>query len=70
MARVAQELDDIAALAQAFTALGVEFDARGEAEAALNCYRVTLILLGGSQVPVLALPAQRALRHAEEMQPI
>jgi len=65
--RLAHEIEDVAVHAQAHTALGDEFAARGEFDAALTCYRETVDVLATSQVPVLAVPARRALHHAEEM---
>lgn len=65
--RLAHEIGDVAVLAQARTALGDEFAARGEVEAALTCYRETVEVVAVSEVPVLAVPAQRALQHAREM---
>ncbi len=65
--RFAREIDDVAVQAQARTALGDEYAARGEIESALTCYRATVEVVAGSEVPVLAVPAQRALRRAREM---
>ncbi len=64
--RLARDIEDVAVLAQAHTALGDEFAARDELEAALACYRETVAVVAGSEVPVLAVPAQRALRWARE----
>lgn len=60
-------LADVAIVAQGLTALGDEFTSRGEHESALNCYRQTIDALDGSQTPALAIPAQRAVRRAQEM---
>jgi hypothetical protein len=65
--RFARDIDDVAVLAQARTALGDEYAARGEIESALTCYRATVEVVAASEVPVLAVPAQRALRSAREM---
>ena len=65
--RLARDIDDVAVLAQARTALGDEYAARGEIESALTCYRATVEVVAASEVPVLAVPAQRALRRAGEM---
>jgi tetratricopeptide (TPR) repeat protein len=65
--RFARDIDDVAVLAQARTALGDEYAARGEIESALTCYRATVEVAAASEVPVLAVPAQRALRRAREM---
>lgn len=67
--RQGRELGDEALIAQGLTALGDEFTYRGERESALNCYRQTLGVLDGSQVPALAIPARRALHRADEHDP-
>ncbi len=67
--RFARDIDDVAVLAQARTALGDEFAARGEIESALTCYRATVEVLAASEVPVLAVPAHRALRRTRELRP-
>lgn len=60
-------LDDIAIVAQGLTALGDEFASRDERDSALNCYSQAIQSLDGSQVPMLAIQAQRALGVAGEM---
>ena len=60
-------LPDVAVRAQGLTALGDELAARGEMEQALSCYRTTLDVLRGSEVPVLGVPARRALLRAQEL---
>lgn len=66
VARTAQQRDDEALLAQAFTALGDELAALGEEESALNRYREVLAVLDGSDVPALGIWAHRALHHFHE----
>lgn len=66
---IADELDDVALRAQAYTALGDEYLARSRYGIALACYRTTLRALDGSSVSVLAIPAERARRWIEEMHP-
>lgn len=59
--QLAEDIHDIAALAQAHIMLGDDFAASGDDERANVCYRMTLDLLDGSEVPVLGIPARRAL---------
>jgi tetratricopeptide (TPR) repeat protein len=65
--RLGKQLDDHALTAQAFTALGDELASQGEKEGSLDCYRQTIGLLDGSEVPALAVPARRKLLRAREM---
>lgn len=65
----AEQLQDIAVLAQAWTALGIELEASGETVAALDAYQTTLRVLEGSDLPVLGTHARRALSRAQEMDP-
>jgi tetratricopeptide (TPR) repeat protein len=65
--RLGQQLDDHALKAQAFTALGDELASQGEQEGSLDCYRQTIGLLDGSEIPALAVPARRKLLRAREM---
>ena len=64
--QLAQDIEDIAVLAQAHSALGDEFTAQGEAESARTCYRKTIDVVSRSELPVLAIPARRALHAFEE----
>jgi len=61
------QLDDIIILAGAYTELGREFAALGEAESALDCYRRALDAVG-TDMPALGAFARRALLLAREMQ--
>jgi hypothetical protein len=63
---MAQQLGDIALLAQSQTALGDEFRYAGEKEASLMCYRATLDALGPSEIPALGVWAKRQLLFATE----
>jgi hypothetical protein len=65
--RLGAELDDVAVVAQAYTALGDEFASSNDTASSLNCYQNTLHVLAGSQVNVLAIPARRALLIFQEM---
>lgn len=67
VARMAQHLNDDGLLAQSFTTLGNEFAASGNQQAATALYRQVLQLLDGSDMPVLAVFANRALLQAQEM---
>lgn len=67
VARQGAQLDDIAIQAQALIGLGNELMQTGNHESGLNLYRQVIQMLDGSQVPVLASPARRALRLNEEM---
>jgi tetratricopeptide (TPR) repeat protein len=60
--------DDLTVLSQAYTELGREFAARGQAEAALDCYRRALDTVEGTDIPGLGLFAWRALLLTQEMQ--
>jgi hypothetical protein len=64
-----QRLQDVAVQAQGLVALGDNFAATGEREPSLVCYRQAIDLVRDTQVPVLAVPAQRALWWAQEMEP-
>jgi len=64
--QLAEDIGDIAALAQAHALLGDEYDASGDRERAKVCYRMTLDLLRDSEVPVLGIPARRALDEGDE----
>lgn len=63
---MAQQLGDIALLAQSQTALGDEFRYSGEKEASLMCYRATLDALEPSDIPALGVWARRQLLFATE----
>jgi tetratricopeptide (TPR) repeat protein len=65
IARRARRLQDDALLAQAFTALGNEWSERKEHESAQVCYRQTLSILDGSDVPALGVWAKRELLRAD-----
>lgn len=65
--KLAKSQHDEGLLAQALTTLGDELADMGDMESSINAYRATLAALEGTQVPVLALPAQRALRRAQGM---
>src|SRR5579859_1168690 len=65
VAQLGIQLDDIALRAQAIVGLGDELMLTGDRESGLNLYRQVLQMLAGSQVPVLASPARRALRLHE-----
>jgi tetratricopeptide (TPR) repeat protein len=60
--------DDLTVLSQAYTELGRECAALGQAEAALNCYRRALDTVDGTDIPALGKFAWRALLLAQEMQ--
>lgn len=64
--RIAQQYEDDAVLAQAFTALGDELVSRGEYEAARYRYRDVRHLLDGSDVLALGVWARRAERSLPE----
>lgn len=64
--QLAEDIGDIAALAQAHALLGEEYAASGDHERAKICYRMTLDLLRGSELPVLGFPARRALDEFDE----
>lgn len=64
--QLARKLEDIALLAQAYTALGDEYASQGQQEPALACYNTTVEVISRSELPVLALPARRALLAARE----
>ncbi len=59
---------DLTVLSLAFTELGREFASRGQAEAALNCYRRALDTVDGTDVPAMGVFARRALLISQEMQ--
>jgi tetratricopeptide (TPR) repeat protein len=67
VAHMANQLGDVPLLGQAHTALGDELAARGEAEAALNCYRTALDVLARSDASAMAVWPRRALLRASEM---
>lgn len=61
VAHDAERLADLPLLGQAYTAIGDEFSARGEAELAANCYRRALGVIEKSDVVSLARWPRRAL---------
>lgn len=65
--REARRLGDKAAIVQSLAALGDEYAASNEHEAALGLYRRALDKLKGSQFPALGYPIQRAIWLASEM---
>lgn len=65
--RSATHLGDKQLLAQAYTALGHEFAAHGDAEPALNCYRQALDVQSTGDAAALAVWARRGLLRAAEM---
>lgn len=65
--RLGAELDDLAIVAQAHTALGDEFASMNAIASSLTCYKSTLRVLEGSQVPVLGNVARRAVLTFQEM---
>ena len=67
VAHQADQLGDVPLLGQAHTALGNELAARGETEAALNCYRTALDVLARSDASAMAVWPRRALLRASEM---
>jgi tetratricopeptide (TPR) repeat protein len=67
VAHQAHQLGDVPLLGQAHTALGHELAARGETEAALNCYRTALDVLARSDASAMAVWPRRALLRASEM---
>ncbi len=64
----ADDIDDVAVLAQAHVMLGDEFTALGEFELANGCYRATLDLLRDTEIPALGIPARRVLDEQDEFQ--
>jgi tetratricopeptide (TPR) repeat protein len=66
LANEARHLHDDALLAQAFTGLGDEWTARKERMAALSCYRQSLAVLDGSDIPAVGVWARRALYQADQ----
>ncbi len=64
----ADDIDDVAVLAQAHIMLADEFTALGELEMANGCYRATLDLLRDTEVPALGIPARRVLDEQDEFQ--
>lgn len=67
--RESQEVDDDVALrAQAYTAMGDEYVALGQAGTALDWYRQAEELATRAEIPAIALTARRALLRADEMQ--
>lgn len=67
VARQGTKLGDIAIQAQALIGLGNELMLAGDRESGLNLHRQVIQMLDGSQVPVLARPARRALLLDKEM---
>lgn len=65
--RTATHIGDKSLLAQAYTALGHEFAAHGDAEPALNCYRQALDVQSAGDAVALAVWARRGLLRAAEM---
>ena len=65
----ADDIKDVAVLAQAHIMLGDEFAASGESEWANECYRATLEMLEGTEIPTLGIPARRALGEGGEFNP-
>lgn len=59
--QIAEDINDIALMAQAHTILGDEYTADGQVERAKVCYRITIDLVRESELPALAFPARRAL---------
>ena len=64
----AQQENDIALLAQAYTGLAREYTVLGHTEAALNCYRRSLDTVAGTDVQAVGAFAWRSLLFASEMQ--
>lgn len=64
--QLADDIDDVAVLAQAHVFLGDEFTALGEPGMANGCYRATLDLLRDTEVPALGIPARRVLDEHDE----
>lgn len=65
--RTATHIGDKPLLAQAYTALGHEFAARGDAEPARNCYRRALDVQRTGDAVALAVWARRGLLREAEM---
>jgi tetratricopeptide (TPR) repeat protein len=66
LARTANRFHDHALVGQAFTAIGDEWSSLGERQSSLGAYREALAVLDGSDVPALAVWAQRAIRWDQE----
>lgn len=64
----AEQLGDVAVLAQAWTALGIEYEACGELQMALDAYQTTLRSLEGTDLPVLGSHARRVINRTREME--